>query len=99
MARVSRFNLQVQVIQIGSGYVGACQLAGVKLRGNRQPSAAGAAMDLFRQLHNENNLEAMLAVDLASVGEDASVFDVLDDFDPEAINGPLPEGGTLPPAL
>jgi hypothetical protein len=41
----------------------------------------------------------MLAVDLASVGEDAGVFDELEDFNPDAITGPVAEGGVADTAL
>lgn len=70
--RVTRFSLNVKVLKLGGGYVAVCDLAGVQFRGNRKDTPFAAARDVFLQLTQEQNLDANLALDLASSGEDYS---------------------------
>lgn len=67
--RVVNFTMTGAVYRLGNGYMARADLAGVSFHGNRKPTAAEAAADLFTQLSQGNNPEAALALDLAGSGE------------------------------
>lgn len=64
--------LEVVVVRMGSKFMATGSMAGVQFRGNAYPSQSEAMRDLFRQLSQETNADALLALELAASGEDAS---------------------------
>lgn len=91
--RVIEFAIKVRVCRLGTGYVALAMIAGREFRGNRYGTRFEAAKDLFLQLSQNQNMDANLALDIASSGEDPSALNWDDDDEP--VRRELPSDGEV----
>lgn len=66
--RVVRVELKAVIVTLAGGYMSTAVLGGVQFRGNLKQTRREALQDIFLQLTGGNNMDALMALDLAAAG-------------------------------
>lgn len=75
--RVAEFTVEIRIAKLGGGFIGVGNIGNVQFRGNRKTTAYDAAIDIFMQLSQQVNADAMLAVDIAATGDGEALADLM----------------------